>query len=91
MTNQEALDRIKISLGVGLLRQDLMEAMRVSVIALQKQIPTRVIREKWFITKCPCCGCDLGEYLEDGYTKEWDHLKVCNCGQQLDWSYPEED
>ena len=90
MTNQEALNRVDI-LRDQVLQPGLSEALRLASAALGKQIPKRVVREKWTITKCPCCGCDLGEYLEDGYTKEWDHLKVCNCGQQLDWSYPEDD
>lgn len=93
MTDNEAIDKIigTMLLGETILQPDLIEAMKLSVVALQKQIPKRVIREKWTITKCPCCGGNLGDYLEDGYTEEWDHLKVCDCGQQLDWSYPEDD
>lgn len=93
MTNDEAIDKIlgTMLLGETILQPDLIEAMKLSVVALQKQIPKRVIREKWTITKCPCCGGNLGDWLEDGYTEEWDHLKVCDCGQQLDWSYQEDD
>jgi formate dehydrogenase maturation protein FdhE len=64
------------------------EALMMAIAAMKKQIPTRVIRENWTISKCPCCGTELGEWLEDGYHKDYEHLKVCNCGQHLDWSYP---
>ncbi len=67
------------------------EAMLLAIKALKKQIPTRVIRARWTISKCPCCKADLGEWLEDGYHQDYENLIVCNCGQQLDWSYPSDD
>lgn len=67
------------------------ESLRMAVEALEKQIPKRVIRRNWQIAKCPCCRTELGEWLEDGYHHDYEELKVCNCGQQLDWSYPEDD
>lgn len=67
------------------------EAVVLAVQALKKQIPTRVIRRKWEISKCPCCQAELGEWLEDGYHKDYENLVVCSCGQRLDWSYPADD
>lgn len=91
MTNQEAIDLINLTLQEHYIVLELQDALSVAIKAMEKQIPKRVIREKWAITKCPCCGGNLGDYLEDGYTEEWDHLKVCDCGQQLDWNYPDDD
>lgn len=64
-------------------------ALELAIAALEKQIPKRITRYKWSISKCPCCNAELGEWLEDGYHRDYDHLKVCNCGQRLDWNYPE--
>lgn len=90
MTNREAIDLINLTLRMNYVVPELQDALHLAVEAVEKQIPKRVIRQKWTITKCPCCGCDLGEYLTDGYTKEYDHMKVCDCGQKLDWSFKEE-
>lgn len=57
---------------------------------IRMQTPTRVIRGSWQISKCPCCGAELGEWLGDGYHKDYEYLKICDCGQKLDWSYPED-
>lgn len=91
MTNQEAIDLINLTLQEHYIVPEVQDALSVAIKAMEKQIPKRVIRQKWTITKCPCCGGNLGDWLEDGYTKEWDHLTVCKCGQQLDWSYQEVD
>lgn len=91
MTNQEAIDLINLTLHQNNTVLEVQDALSVAIKAIEKQIPKRVIRQKWTITKCPCCCGNLGDWLEDGYTEEWDHLKVCDCGQQLDWSYPEDD
>ena len=63
------------------------KAIDLAIHALEKQIPKRVIRESWNVSKCPNCYGNLGEYLGDGYVKDWEHLKICDCGQKLDWSY----
>ena len=91
MTNQEAIDLINLTLQEHYIVPEVQDALSVAIKAMEKQIPKRVIRQKWTITKCPCCGGNLGDWLEDGYTEEWDHLTVCKCGQQLDWSYQEDD
>lgn len=58
--------------------------------SLEKQIPKKPIRKSWSISKCPACGTNLGEWLEDGYHDDWDNLKICDCGQKLDWSVENE-
>lgn len=40
--------------------------------ALEKQMPQKPIRAPWSIAKCPTCGCELGEWLEDGYHKDYE-------------------
>ncbi|HRU98618.1 MAG TPA: hypothetical protein P5092_14440 [Ruminococcus sp.] len=83
MKPEEAISEIE-----GMLAESDSDALRTAIAALKKQIPTRVIRENWTISKCPCCGAALGRWLRDGYHEDFEHLKVCNCGQKLDWSYP---
>lgn len=58
--------------------------------ALEKQIPKKPIIGSWIPAKCPCCNKYIGEWLEDGYVKNWTNLKVCDCGQKLDWSEDDE-
>lgn len=96
MTYQEAILRIKNHNKVHQLRERnavfITQALDMACAALELQIPKRPIRKKWTVSKCPTCGNDLGEYLPDGYTTEWESMKFCDCGQRIDWSYePEED
>lgn len=56
-----------------------------AVEALKKQIPAEPIRKSWELPRCPSCGAALGEWLGDGYTKDWESKKVCDCGQKLKW------
>ena len=92
MTVQNAIKHFTYLLEhSGLFNKEHKEALQLAIEALKKQVPVRVPREKWELPKCPCCGASLGEWLEDGYVQEWDHLTICKCGQQLDWSYPEDD
>lgn len=87
MTTQEAIEKVKTIMVSSVTTP---EYLQIALEAMKKQIPVRVIRQSWMISKCPCCGKELGEWLEDGYHKDYENLKVCDCGQQLDWSYPEE-
>ena len=54
--------------------------------AIYKQIPTKVIKKTWWPSKCPMCEAELSENLGDGFYKDWDNIKTCDCGQKLDWS-----
>ena len=51
-----------------------------AVEALKKQIPAEPIRKLWELPRCPSCGAELGEWLGDGYTKDWDCKTVCGDG-----------
>ncbi|GEM_PF-2727510 len=64
--------------------------VNLAIEALEKQIPKKPIQNRWAIAKCPCCGAELGQWLEDGYHKDYTNLKVCDCGQKLDWSGEDE-
>lgn len=66
-------------------KEELAEAMRMAIQALEKQIPKKVVKEGKCIYKCPCCGecaeTDCGDVFYDY------QLDYCNgCGQKLDWS-----
>lgn len=85
MTPQEAIKDIK----ENIMPVTGSPSLILAIESLEKQIPRRPIRKKWKISECPCCGKKLGEWLEDGYHKDYETMKVCDCGQHLDWSYPE--
>ena len=57
----------------------------ILISALKKQIPAKPIIKPWNPAICPGCGAELSESAGDGYYKHWEHLKVCECGQLLDW------
>ena len=73
-----------------------IEALKVGISALEKQVPKKVKRE--FVTEggcitcfetvvCPVCGNDF--YIED---LEQTYYSFCpDCGQALDWSEEEEE
>lgn len=66
-------------------KEELTEAMRIAIQALEKQIPKKVVRDGKWIYKCPRCGecaeTDCGDVFYDY------RLDYCNgCGQRLDWS-----
>lgn len=87
MTNEEAIEVIKH----GCIYRDRRggDALRVSISALEKQIPKKttfegddfdgngnIIYDIWI---CPCCG--------KKYVIDYDDYKYCPwCGQALDWS-----
>lgn len=61
------------------------EVKDMAIEALEKQIPKKPIIRPWDSAKCPSCNAELSEDLGDGYYKHWKYLKVCDCGQRLDW------
>lgn len=92
MTPQEAIEVLTDKhTSVGTTKCDgetwkkLKPAMEAAVEALKRQIPTEPIRKSWELPRCPFCGAALGEWLGDGYAKDWESKTVCDCGQQIDW------
>lgn len=94
MDTQKAIDNL-ISMKVEIkyesndtkqMKRIKIETINEAIKALKKQIPTKPIRKSWELTRCPSCGAALGEWLGDGYTKDWESKTVCDCGQQIDWS-----
>lgn len=71
-------------------KEELTEAMRMSIQALEKQIPKKPIRHAaWEDFKCPACGSTEirpydTEYRE--YDKDCEFEYCSDCGQKLDWS-----
>ena len=67
-----------------------MEAIRMSIQALEKQIAMKPIRHTaWQDFKCPACGSTEirtydTEYRE--YDKDYKFEYCSDCGQKLDWS-----
>ena len=66
-------------------KDELAEAMRMAIQALEKQVPMKVknsgerIPFEWYCTACGELLCDDG--YKDTYIKYCEH-----CGQKLDWS-----
>ena len=71
-------------------KEELMEAIRMSIQALEKQIAMKPIRHTaWQDFKCPACGSTEirtydTEYRE--YDKDYKFEYCSDCGQKLDWS-----
>ena len=62
-------------------KEELTEAIRMSIQALEKQIPKKPkdrykTRYIWDSAYCPICNC--------GITARWRYCQCC--GQKLDWS-----
>lgn len=62
-----------------------LEPLSMAIEALKKQILTKPIIKPWCVARCPMCGEPLGESIGDGYYKNWETKKVCDCGQKLKW------
>ncbi len=84
LTNKQAIEILK-PLTVWLGDCEMRTANIMAIQALEKQIPTKPIIEKWSPARCPSCGAELSESLGDGYYKHWEDKEVCGCGQLLDW------
>lgn len=76
-------------LGTLFIPDEYKGALKLGIEALEKQIPKPVIRKDWAISQCPCCHAKLGEWLEDGYHKDYEDMTVCSCGQKITWDEPE--
>lgn len=86
MTEQEATRWLKVWSATHQNENDnIREAVWVAINALEKQIPKKPITKPWSPALCPTCRCELSESVGDGYYKHYSHLKVCDCGQKLNW------
>ena len=68
-------------------KAELAEAMRMSIQALEKQIPKKVKKEQWIDSKCTC-GYVFSKHHGDGYYSIplENKTKYCpNCGQKIDF------
>ena len=68
-------------------KEELTEAMRMSIQALEKQIPKKVKKEQWIDSKCTC-GYVFSKHHGDGYYSIplENKTKYCpNCGQKIDF------
>lgn len=74
-------------------KEELAEAMRMSIQALEKQIPKKPIRHAaWENFKCPACGsAEIVQYDTEyrEYDKDCKFEYCSDCGQHLDWSNEE--
>ena len=62
-------------------KEELTEAIRMSIQALEKQIPKK---PRFYAHNYYCSVCDS---LIGNNEFEWKRFKYCdNCGQKLDWS-----
>ena len=76
-------------LGVPLntTKEELMEAIKMSIQALEKQIPKKVKKEQWIDSKCTC-GYVFSKHHGAGYYSipVENKTKYCpNCGQKIDF------
>lgn len=65
--------------------EEQVEARKMGIEALEKQIPKKPIIREWSPARCPSCKTILSEAADDGYYKHWTTLKICECGQKLNW------
>ena len=87
MTDSEAIKILKRDLQIQLENKALpdgIEAVKLAIQALEKQIPKKPILANDMMTKdnflmCPCCEFRFPDSLVFLKTRCW------NCGQKLDW------
>ena len=70
-------------------KEELIEAMKIAIQALEKQIPKKPIRHTaWENFKCPACGsAEIVQYDTEyrEYDKDCKFEYCSDCGQKLDW------
>jgi hypothetical protein len=64
---------------------DMLEAIDMAIISLEKQIPKKPIIERYSPAYCPSCKAELSESIGDGYYKHHEGKSICECGQKLKW------
>lgn len=87
MTAQEAINRINFCKPPEAMWGKAHEAFEVAIEALEKQIPKKVVENRWIYTRCDC-GHEFSIHHGDGYYSIPYKQKTnyCpDCGQKLDW------
>lgn len=87
MTNEEAINTIEH----GCIYRDKRgsEALKIAVIALEKQIPKVAEHEDGVWSICPCCGGSVCNDTEHAVNREVSYCE--HCGQAIDWENSEFD
>lgn len=62
------------------------EALKIAVIALEKQIPKKPKKQYSAFYDCPCCGGYLVSKIDGELCGGQEYKYCCHCGQALDWS-----
>lgn len=83
MTNQEAIEMLKIARKEAIGKTLQQEALDVAITALEMQEPMKVteIDEEYGYYVCPSCGEKITAMSDFK-----DHHCCLNCGQHLKWS-----
>lgn len=87
MTEQEAIEKLKFRKMFRMHGEDMNEEFDIAIKALEKQIPKKVVENRWIYTRCDC-GYEFFIHHGDGYYSIPYKQKTnyCpNCGQKLDW------
>ena len=88
MNEQEAIKRLKYEKPSKEYQGNLNKAIDKAIEALEKQIPKKIIENRWIYTKCDC-GHEFSVHHGDGYYSipYEEKTNYCpDCGQKLDWS-----
>ena len=85
MTYEEVIDNLKylISDDCTDTQHDFVEEIKISIEALEKQIPKKPTktRGKYGHTECACCG-----WVVESFCGDLEQYPFCpNCGQAIDW------
>lgn len=85
MTPQEAINilkdpnkQFKAKAGGAYEYTDFVKAKKIAILALEKQIPKKPLKEYGGAYRCPNCQMKH-------FDPEWVGTKYCDCGQALDW------
>lgn len=68
-------------------KKDVERLKQELVIYKEKDTPKTPIIKSWNPSLCPNCKAELSENLGDGYYKDYENMKICECGQKLNWNY----
>ena len=95
MENREAIEIISRPFSMQEAPKEILDAHRLAITALEKQIPKkpkRIDKNATFDGNwkkvCPECGRVLVERIttpEESYPRIYNHTPHCICGQAIDW------